>query len=99
MGEVEAAPADVEDDIADDADLEAAVIAVLAGAVLRVLKNPDGFKQEQLDDWAGTRDAATSAGALFFTDEELSGLIPGGNGRRVHVDLLAGYLAPVVYRG
>jgi hypothetical protein len=72
-------------------DLAAATVAVLVSAVLRVLKNPDGYKQESLDDWSGTRDGSAAAGALFFTDEELSGLIPGGNGRAFSVDLLAGW--------
>ena len=80
----------LEDDIAADesGDLEAATVAVLVTAVLRVLKNPDGFKQESLDDWSGTRDGSASAGALFFTDEELSSLIPGGNGRAFSVSLI-----------
>lgn len=83
----------IEADITADTsgDLEADAIRVLATATLRVLKNPDGFKQEELDDWGGTRDAATAAGALFFTDAELSSLVPGGNGRSFSVDLIATY--------
>jgi len=83
----------IEVDITADTtgDLEADVVRILATAVLRVLKNPDGFKQESLDDWAGTRDGAAAAGALFFTDEELSSLIPGGKGRAFTVDLMAGW--------
>jgi hypothetical protein len=83
----------IEADITADVsgDLRAATVAVLVAAVLRVLKNPDGYKQESLDDWSGTRDGSAAAGALFFTDEELSSLIPGGNGRAFSVDLLAGW--------
>lgn len=83
----------IEDDIAADTtgDLEADVVRVLAAATLRVLKNPDGYKQESIDDWSGTRHGAAATGTLFFTDEELSGLIPGGKGRAFSVDLMAGW--------
>lgn len=73
------------------ADLRADVVRVLATAVLRVMKNPDGYKQESVDDWAGTRDGSAASGALHFTDAELSSLVPGGNGRSFSVDLLATY--------
>jgi hypothetical protein len=40
--------------------------------VLRVMKNPDGKKQEAIDDYSWTRDNAVSAGLLYVTDEELA---------------------------
>ncbi len=72
----------LEDDIADDetGDLEAEVIRVLATAVLRVMKNPDGKRQETIDDYSWQRDQAVSAGLLYFTDEELNALIVDDSG-------------------
>lgn len=77
----------IEDDIAADetGDLEPETVRVLCAAVLRVMKNPDGKRQESIDDYSWTLDQAVSAGLLYFTDEELAGLIvdedvaqPGG---------------------
>ncbi len=72
----------IEADIADDetGDLEAEVIRVLATAVLRVMKNPDGKRQETIDDYSWQRDQAVSAGLLYFTDEELNALIVDDSG-------------------
>src|SRR5690349_11160375 len=66
----------IEADIASDDDLSADVVRVLATAVLRVMKNPDGYRQESIDDYVWIRDQAVSAGLLYFTDSELSGLYP-----------------------
>lgn len=72
----------LENDIADDAtgDLEPEVVRVLATAVLRVMKNPDGKRQETIDDYSWQRDQAVSAGLLYFTDEELNSLIVDNSG-------------------
>jgi hypothetical protein len=72
----------LEADIAADTtgDLRAEAIRVMATAVLRVMKNPDGKRQESIDDYAWTRDQAVSAGLLYFSDDELNGLIVGGGG-------------------
>lgn len=72
----------IEADITADitGDLEAEVIRVLATAVLRVMKNPDGKRQESIDDYSWTRDQAVSAGLLYFTDEDLNGLIVDDTG-------------------
>lgn len=72
----------LEADIAADTtgDLSAEVIRVECTAVLRVMKNPDGKRQESIDDYAWTRDQAVSAGLLYFTDEELRDLIADGTG-------------------
>ena len=82
---------DIEADIAADADLSADVVRVLATAVLRVMKNPDGKSREAIDDYSWSRDEALSAGLLYFTDDELDGLIPGAGeqGRVFMVDPLA----------
>jgi hypothetical protein len=85
--------ADFEDSLDDDADLKADVVRILATAVLRVLKNPDGKRQESIDDYTWTLDQAVSAGLLYFTDDELDSLVPGSGveGRAYSVDPLADY--------
>jgi hypothetical protein len=50
----------------------ALVRAVETAMVLRVLRNPDGKKQEAIDDYSWTRDTAISSGALYVSDEELA---------------------------
>ena len=88
--------ATLEDDITDDTtgDLQAEVVRVMATAVLRVMKNPDGKRQEAIDDYSWTRDQAVSEGFLYFTDDELNDLIVDGTGPSgaFSIDLLgAGY--------
>ncbi|MFT3871549.1 MAG: Gp19/Gp15/Gp42 family protein [Nocardioides sp.] len=75
-----------------DSDLAGEVIRVMATAVLRVMKNPDGNRQESIDDYSWTRDQAVSAGLLYFTDDELNDLYPGlmNAGRAYTIDPLAG---------
>lgn len=60
---------DVEDRMGD-ADYTSDVIEVQANAVMRVLKNPEGKRAEQIDDYSWTRDRALSAGLLYVTDDE-----------------------------
>ena len=86
---------DIEAKIATDADLKADVVRVLATAVLRVMKNPDGKSREAIDDYSWSRDEAVSAGLLYFTDDELDGLIPGAGekGRAFMIDPLADWSA------
>lgn len=49
----------------------ALVKQIQCAMVLRVIKNPDGFQSEQLDDWMGRRDAALSTGELYLSNGEL----------------------------
>lgn len=79
----------------DDRTLKAAVVRSMVTAVLRVMKNPDGLSQESIDDYTYRRDEATSAGLLYFTDDELDGLVPGSGatGRVFMVDPLANWTA------
>jgi Phage protein Gp19/Gp15/Gp42 len=56
----------------------ALVVAVESAMVLRVLRNPDGKRQESIDDYSWTRDNAVSAGLLYATDDELAMLAPSG---------------------
>lgn len=74
-------------------DLTADVIRVLATAVARVLKNPEGKAREAIDDYSWSLDSARAAGELHFTDAELSSLVPGGKGRSFGVDLIPDYCA------
>lgn len=84
----------LEDDIAADesGDLEAEAVRVMCTAVLRVMKNPDGKRQESIDDYAWTRDQAVSSGLLYFADSELEDLFPGTveKGGAYSIDPLAG---------
>jgi hypothetical protein len=70
------------DGVATDDDLSADAVRVMCAAVLRVMKNPDGLRQEAIDDYSWTRDNALSAGLLYFTDEELAALSDESNARR-----------------
>lgn len=58
------------------------VVRVVATMVLRVLKNPDGYEQESLDDWSGRRVRLLSDGLLHVTSEELADITPGRRTRR-----------------
>lgn len=47
------------------------VTAIVAGIVLRVLKNPSGLLTQSIDGYSYTRDKVMASGALNPTDEEL----------------------------
>ena len=81
--------------VGTDAALAAEVVRILATAVLRVMKNPDGKRKESIDDYAWERDESISAGLLYFTDDELSDITPGAvvSGRAYGIDMLADYAA------
>lgn len=68
---------DLETRIAADEDLREDVVRVMATAVLRVMKNPDGKRQESIDDYSWTRDQAVSAGLLYVSEDEWADLDPG----------------------
>ncbi|HEY9411701.1 MAG TPA: Gp19/Gp15/Gp42 family protein [Jiangellaceae bacterium] len=86
---------DLEDQILTDDDLFAEVVRVMATAVLRVLKNPEGKSQESIDDYSYTRNSGVAGGSLEFTDAELDDLLPGlaESGRAFTYDPLANYAA------
>jgi len=48
------------------------VVAVVCAMVLRVLRNPDGKRQEAIDDYSWTRDTSIAAGSLYVSDDELA---------------------------
>ena len=64
---------------------------VICAAVLRVMRNPDGKRQESLDDHAWTLDNAVAAGFLYFTDDELAAFTPGGRRGAFTIDMLGGW--------
>lgn len=49
---------------------------VQAAMVIRVLSNPDGKRQETIDDYSWTRDNAVSTGLLYLAEDELALLAP-----------------------
>lgn len=58
---------------ATPATLDAALVrAVESAMVLRVLRNPDGKRQESIDDYSWTLDTAISSGMLYVSDDELA---------------------------
>lgn len=84
---------DIDAEMVASVDLKNDVIRVLATAVLRVMKNPDGKVREAIDDYSWARDEATASGALYFSDDELDSLVPGSGstGRAFSVNQLAGW--------
>lgn len=57
------------------------VVQVQCAMVLRVIKNPDGYLSEQIDDYQYRRDSAVSTGSLYVSDAELAllGNAPGSS--------------------
>lgn len=59
---------------AADPDFRAAVIMVEANAVLRVLRNPEGYRQEAEGNYSYSLNAAVASGHLFIMDSEWADL-------------------------
>lgn len=53
------------------------VVRVVSAMVLRILKNPDAWDQETIDDWSGRRNALMADGILRVTPDELADITPG----------------------
>lgn len=62
--------------VGTDADYAAEVVRIMATAVLRVLKNPEGARRESIDDHSWEYDPGNASGGLYFTDEEIDDLNP-----------------------
>lgn len=61
------------------ATLDAGLVRMVEVAmVLRVLRNPDGVRQEAIQDYSYSRDPVTASGALAVTVEELDLLAAAG---------------------
>ncbi len=80
-----------------DSAFRSLVVQIECAMVLRVLRNPDGKLEEQIDDYRWRRDSATSSGALYLTDAELALLGTSESGSdgaftiRPKIDPRAGY--------
>lgn len=53
---------------------------VCCAMVLRVLTNPDGKRQESLDDYSYTVDSSRSRGEVYLSDDEAEELRPQSGG-------------------
>jgi hypothetical protein len=80
--EVAAEDAGIPEVTAGDGRRVRAYVRLVATMVIRVLRNPDGFLTETIDDYTYRRDSAVSAGALYLSDDELGQLRPVGGPRR-----------------
>lgn len=65
------------------------VIRVVSNMVIRILRNPEGKSEEQIDDYRYRRDALISSGALTVTADELADLTPAAARRINSVRLVA----------
>lgn len=63
---------DLDARLADGRTSVAAVRIVVVRMVLRVLRNPDGFKNEQGGDYGYSVDTEVSSGRLFLTRDDLA---------------------------
>lgn len=54
------------------------VAGVVAGAVIRAMKNPDGVKQQTAGPYSQTIDNTVAAGYVYFTPDELAAVAPAG---------------------
>jgi hypothetical protein len=64
------------------------VIRVLCAMVMRVMRNPEGWSEEAIDDWRGKRAEVLASGELNVTPTELADLTPAGVARRHSVRLV-----------
>jgi hypothetical protein len=55
---------------------------IIATAVVRVLRNPDGFLEYTTDDFTGRYDKVISSGALYIGEDEVEQLRPVASKRR-----------------
>lgn len=62
--------------LADASLSEGLVVQVVSAMVIRVLRNPEGKRSEQIDDYAYTRDASVAGGGLYLSEEEERLLLP-----------------------
>lgn len=57
---------------------EATLFGVMADAVLRILRNPDGFTREMEGDYQYEKRSVVAAGYLYFTEDNLLDLLGAG---------------------
>ena len=81
---------------ADPAELDAALVRpVLVAAVQRVLRNPDGVRQQSAQDYSVTHDNVTASGVLVFSDDEIDLLAPTDEGNGNAFTIRPAYQVPV----
>lgn len=73
---VQQAVPDVDTWISDGSLTAQSVRYVVVQMVYRYMLNPEGKRQEQIDDYSWTRDQALSSGGLVLSDDLLSWLRP-----------------------
>ncbi|ASU81409.1 hypothetical protein CDO52_00200 [Nocardiopsis gilva YIM 90087] len=61
---------DLDERVAKDTNFRALVVQVEANAVLRVLRNPEGYRQETEGNYSYSLSAAVASGHLFVMDSE-----------------------------
>lgn len=66
----------VDDRITSGELSEDVVSDIAVDMVVRYMRNPDGKRQEAIEDYSFTRDQATSSGSLMMTDAEMAMLTP-----------------------
>jgi hypothetical protein len=47
------------------------VVKVVRDAVRAVMRNPEGYVRESIEDWSGQRDASSSGGRVTIPDEDI----------------------------
>jgi hypothetical protein len=62
----------IEERLADETLDAALVVFVVCAMVIRVMRNPDGYRRESIEDYLYERDAASASGSLMVTDDELA---------------------------
>jgi len=50
---------------------------LIAHVVRRILINPEGLLEEEIDDYRKRRDTLVSSGRLYITQDEINELLPG----------------------
>lgn len=69
--------------LADERIQPSTVAGVIEDMVLRVARNPNGYRQVSIDDYNRTIDTALSTGQLYITEQEAELLAPPSKtGRR-----------------
>lgn len=66
--------------LADGALTVATLVMVEANAVIRKIRNPEGYTSETIDDYTYRYNEQVRRGDIFFTDDEWALLIPGRSG-------------------
>ncbi len=61
---------------ANEGDLADLARFTVAAVVKRAMLNPDGWREEAIDDFRRVRDSAIASGALYVSPEDVADLMP-----------------------